>query len=141
MQDIRASFVTLLNGLSVTHNGSTVTLNAAYWSDQHNTVLPAVFIRELASEVDGAIGGGVEVYSGVYDLAIVALDSPTVVAESFLKDAAGAINTAVRSSWTNVGGAHGVRLISTRDVAFENEDGTLVYSRVLTYRAHSVETF
>lgn len=141
MLDVRSSFISLLDGLAVSHQSGTVTLNAAYYSDQFSETLPCVFVRDLTTTVEGAIGGGVEVHNGVYDLAIVAIDSPTVNAEVFLKDAANAINTAVRASWTNVGGAFGVRLIATRDLAFENADGTLIFTRVLTYRAHLVETY
>lgn len=150
VQDVKAAFITLLDGLSVTHNSGTVTLQAAHWSDFYNgaNTLPAVFIRELTSNVETTIGGGTELFDGTYDLAICAVrsnaksgEAAIADAELFLKDAAGAINTTIRSNWSNVGGAWGVRLIHTRDLTFENADGTLIYTRVLTFRAHSAETY
>lgn len=142
VQDLRTNLVTLLDGLSVTHQGSPVSLPAAYWSDATLETLPAIFIRSATSSIEeGDTGGGAERFTGTYDVAIQALDTDSIDGESFLSDAADAINTAIRATRTSFGDAYFIRLVSDVTLPVETLGGVNVYGRTLSYRASSVEFF
>lgn len=145
MQDITAELIAAIDNLVVSHNGANVILRAYYGSDIWKQVPPAIFVRKLEGPPieNGDIGGKADVYEGRYDVSIICQTSPanpSIIAEVFLKDAANALQTRLRSLVT-VGSAWAVRIVNDKPLPADEENGVLVFERVLTVRAQSVETF
>lgn len=147
MLDLRSDLIMLCDGLSVVHNGTTVTLSATYYSrawqrGSNAYTLPCVFVRGVDTPVrNGDIGGGADVYEQHYELSLVCVDSSTIIGETFIEDATSAIQTALRERETALGGAWAVRIDRVNDLLTDQADGTNVYERKLWVRAFGVETY
>lgn len=142
MQDIRAAFITALDNLSVTHNATPFTIRAGYWKDAYTLPMPHVLVRGVEGSAPVRdIGSNAELFDCRYDLVLHVLDTDTIDPEVFLKDFANAVNTAVRAVDTSLGGAWGVQITGDRVLPPVPLNGVLVFSRVLTYRAFSAETY